>query len=188
MSYVTLLESGDSLPAWPYSCWERCLDDGFLPRSDAWSALYLATKPDPPDRIFVHDVGRTGWDASWQLFPVVKEGQTTPRGPYVYVRVDIAEAEKAEAVAAAREKFAALIESADDLADDLMGRPRNSEMIASLIQEVAALRGRITRLRLYLLSARADATGDPYWCVSDIRRTVADALEEDDMQAAKDPQ
>lgn len=56
-----------------------------------------------------------------------------------YVLASTAAAEREAAVKAAREKFADLIEKADDLADDLVGRPRSSEVTEALRRERDAL-------------------------------------------------
>ena len=67
--------------------------------------------------------------------------------PQAYVREDVAAEQTAAAVKAARVKFADMIEKADDLADDLMGRPRASETIDALRRERDALDRRVNALR-----------------------------------------
>lgn len=102
--------------------------------SPRFSELQTFAHPDPAD-------------AREQHACVEDKDQVSPVAEYVLAST--AAAEREAAVKAAREKFADLIEKADDLADDLVGRPRSSEVTEALRRERDALlveRDRLARL------------------------------------------
>lgn len=175
---LVVLESGDKLPRWPCLIWERVMGGGFLPHG-AWDALYLAMKPEPPEIVYLHDVGPAHFGPKWEMFPPQVGRAANSRGPHVYVREDVAALRTASMLVAAEAEIDTLSTQSAALAIADMDLMDERD---ALRVEVAALRGRIAQLRRHLLSIRADATGSTQWYVnlSDLRRAVAYALDEDD--------
>lgn len=139
---VSLLATGEPMtaPENPPKLWALTVRVG----SPRFSELQTFAHPDPAD-------------AREQHACVEDKDQVSPVAEYVLAST--AAAEREAAVKAAREKFADLIEKADDLADDLVGRPRSSEVTEALRRERDVLLARVEKLREALSTVERQTRG-----------------------------